>query len=87
DVLRLSGSFGVFETGTVELLSICKDGRVAAVESLGPVSPLLPCKVEARVPIVENLFRLTLRMRNRCGELLGTISNVRVKPAADVRKM
>lgn len=86
DGLHVSGSFGVFETGAVELLSLCKDGRVAAVESLGPVSPLLPCSVEARVPVVENLFRLSLRMRNRCGELLGTIADILVSPPADVRK-
>ena len=73
--LRVAASFGVFQAGSIELVSTGRDGRVAAVQPLGPVTPLAPCVLEATVPAAEDLFRLSLRARNRSGALLGTIAS------------
>ncbi|HEY6293418.1 MAG TPA: DUF4380 domain-containing protein [Terriglobia bacterium] len=82
DCFRVSASFGVFQTGTLELASICRDGRVLDIQPLGPVTPLLPCTVQNRVRADDGLFRLSLRMRNRSGELMGTIASARVDSTA-----
>jgi hypothetical protein len=76
--LRVAASFGVFQTGSVELVSLLKDGRVGGVQPLGSVTPLVPCRLETRIRADDGLFRLSLRMRNRSGELLGTISSVQL---------
>jgi len=78
DEFRVTASFGVFQQGTLELASIARDGRVIHVQPLGSVTPLVPCTVQTRLRAEEGLFRLSLRMRNRSGELLGTIANARV---------
>jgi Domain of unknown function (DUF4380) len=75
---RVTGSFGVFQIGTAELVGICKDGRMATVQTVGPVAPLVPCVLEHRFPAEDSLFRVSLRVRNRSGELLGTIAGARV---------
>jgi len=74
DSLRVTALLGVFQTGTLELVSICKNGGVISTEVLGPVTPLHPCRIDARIPQKENLYRLSLRMRNGSGELLGTLA-------------
>jgi hypothetical protein len=76
--LRVAASFGVFQAGSLELVSLRKDGRVAAVQPAGSVTPLAPCALDERIPAPEDLFRVSLRMRNRSGDLLGTIANARV---------
>jgi Domain of unknown function (DUF4380) len=76
--LRVTGAFGVFQNGTAELACIRKDGQVAALQTAGPVTPLAPCRVEALIPRLEALFRVSLRVRNRSGELLGTIASAQV---------
>jgi hypothetical protein len=75
---RVTASFGVFQTGSLELVDICRDGRVAAVRHLGTVSPLVPCALDCRIPAEDGVYRLSLRMRNRFGELLGTIASTPV---------
>ncbi len=76
--LRVAALFGVFQTGSLELVSLGRDGRVAAVQPAGRVTPRVPCALDERIPDEEGLFRVSLRMRNRSGDLLGTIANVRV---------
>ena len=74
DSLRVTSLLGVFQTGTLELASICKNGGVISTEILGPVTPLHPCRIDVRIPQKENLYRLSLRMRNESGELSGTLA-------------
>jgi len=76
--LRVAVSFGVFETGSLELVSFYRDGRVAAVQPVGCVTPLVPCTLNESIPAKDNLFRVGLRMRNRSGALLGTVANAQV---------
>ena len=74
----ISACYGVFQAGFVELVGICRDGRVAGVQPIGPVTPLVPCVLERSIPAQKELFRVSLRMKNRSGELLGTIGSARV---------
>jgi hypothetical protein len=75
---RVAASFGVFQTGSVELVGICRDGRVAGVQAVSRVTPLVPCVLEEYIPADEGLFRVSVRMRSPSGDLLGTIASAPV---------
>ncbi len=71
--LRLTGTFGVFRIGTLELVGVERSGKTGAVQSLGAVSPLRACTIDQRLPWEESLGRFSLRMRDVGGKLLGTV--------------
>jgi hypothetical protein len=69
----VTGSFGLLRAGKLELASISRSGRVNEVRTLGPATTLSPCKLECSIPFRPDLSRVSLRLRNSCGSLLGTL--------------
>jgi hypothetical protein len=78
--LRVAGSFGMFHSGSLELVSLLRSGRVHTVHALGTVSPLDPCVVNATVADARDLARVSLRLRDPDGALLGTIDEANIPP-------
>ncbi len=76
--LRVTGSFGVFHTGSLELVSLLRSAKVHATLQLGPISPLTPCVIDSTITDAPNLARLSLRTRDPRGMLLGTIDEADV---------
>lgn len=71
--LRVAGSFGVFRNGTLELVAVHRSGRPGAVRTIGPASPLKACAVDQSLPWEEDLARVSLRLRDPAGQLLGNV--------------
>ncbi len=71
--LRLTGAFGVFRNGSLELVAIERSGKTGASRNLGPVSPLKTCTIDQSMPWEEGVGRVSLRMRDPAGRLLGTV--------------
>jgi len=71
----VTGSFGLLRAGKLELASISRSGRVDEVRTLGPATPLSPCDLECSIPFRPDLSRISLRLRNSCGNLLGTLDS------------
>lgn len=44
----------------------------------GDSAPVVLCVLEDRIPAKEGLFRVSLRVRNRCGEVLGAVASARI---------
>lgn len=78
--LLATGSFGIFRTGQLELTSFHRNGTIHAVLPLGSVSPVEPCVVDATVADAHDLARLSLRLRDTDGALLGTIDEANAPP-------
>lgn len=78
--LHVTGSFGIFHTGRLELVSLLRSGKVRMVHPLGAVSPLEPCVVDATVPNARDLSRVSLRLRDPKGVLLGTVDQADISP-------
>jgi hypothetical protein len=71
--VRVTGSFGLWHLGFLEAVSILSNGKVRDVHILGPVTPLEACYVDCSVPWEQRLSRISLRLRDRSGNLLGTV--------------
>jgi hypothetical protein len=71
--LLVTGSFGVFHNGNLELVSLLRSGKVHNTHPLGTVSPLEPCVVNATIAGARDLSRISLRLRDSDGTLLGTV--------------
>jgi hypothetical protein len=80
DELRVTGSFGVFHAGNLELVSLLRSGRIHTVKPLGMVSPLEPCLVNATIAEARDLSRVSLRLRAPDGALLGTVDQAESHP-------
>ncbi len=78
--LCVTGSFGMFHAGHLELVSLLRSGKVHAILSLGNVSPTEPCVVNAMVADARDLARVSLRLRDPNGALLGTIDQADIPP-------
>jgi hypothetical protein len=78
--LRVTGSFGIFHIGHLELVSLLRSGKVHAVHPLGTVSPLEPCVVDATVADARDLSRVSLRLRAPDGALLGIVDQAEIPP-------
>jgi hypothetical protein len=78
--LRATGSFGIFHTGHLELVPLFRSGKVHTVHPLGTVSSLEPCVVNATLADARDLARVSLRLRNPDGALLGTIDQADIPP-------
>ncbi|MBZ5565323.1 MAG: DUF4380 domain-containing protein [Acidobacteriia bacterium] len=77
--LRLTGTFGVFRNGTLELVTVERSGKTGAVRSVGAVSPLKACTVDQRMPWGESVGRVSLRLRDAAGTLLGTVDECAIR--------
>jgi hypothetical protein len=78
--LHVTGAFGIFHCGRLDLVALLRNGKVHAVHPLGTVSPLEPCVVKATVPDVRDLARFSLRLSAPDGALLGTVDQANVPP-------
>jgi len=78
--LRVTGSFGIFHIGRLELVSLLRSGKVHTVQPLGTVSPLEPCVVNAPVADARDLARVSLRLRDQDGALLGSVDQADIPP-------
>lgn len=79
--LHATGSFGIFHTGQVELVSLTRDGKTSSVLPLGDVSALEPFILDAALADARGLARVSLRLRASDGALLGTIDQANVPPS------
>jgi hypothetical protein len=78
--LRVTGSFGIFHCGSLELVSRLRSGKINTVQPLGNVSPIKPCVINAIVTDHRDLARVSLRLRDTAGMLLGTVDQADVPP-------
>lgn len=78
--LQATGSFGIFRTGQLELVSLRRNGKIHAVLPLGSVSPIEPCVVDTVVADASDLARISLRLRAADGALLGTLDEAEIPP-------
>ena len=76
--LRVTGSFGSFHCGHLELVALLRNGNIHAVLPLSTVSPVEPCAVDATLMDARDLTRVSLRLRDSQGALLGTIDEANV---------
>jgi hypothetical protein len=77
--VRISGSFGLLRCGTLEIASILRNGKVEEVRELGAVTPLAACTIDSSLPFRPGLFRVSLRLRDSQGNLLGTLDSALVR--------
>jgi hypothetical protein len=75
---RASGTFGLFQCGSIEMVMIERAGKPLAIKSLGYAHPLEPCRIDEAVPASSNLGRVSIRLRTSSGALLGTIAEAQV---------
>lgn len=73
--VRVTGSFGIFLPGILEIVGIHRSGKTNFVHSIGPVGPLVPCSIDESIPMGNDLFRVALRLKSPDGKLLGAIDN------------
>jgi len=78
--LRVTGSFGIFHTGHLELVSLLRSGKVHTIHPLGTASPIEPCVINATVADARDLVRVSLRLRDPDGALLGTVDQADIPP-------
>ena len=76
--LRVTGSFGLFHFGRLELVTILRDGAVAEINPAGTASPFNACRIDQTIPVQEGAGRVSLRLRDKEGKLLGTISHANI---------
>lgn len=76
--LSITGSFGIFHAANLELVALLRNAKIQAVDQLGMTSPLEPCIVKATIADAPNLARVSLRLRDSAGRLLGTIDEAAV---------
>jgi hypothetical protein len=76
--VRMTGSFGLWQTGLLEAVNVLHNGKVHDVHILGPVTPLAACHIDCSVPWEQQLSRVSLRLRDKGGNLLGTVSEAEV---------
>jgi hypothetical protein len=69
----VTGSFGLWQVGLLEAVSVLANGKVRDVHILGPVTPLAACHVCCSLPWEQRLSRVSLRLRDKHGNLLGTV--------------
>lgn len=71
--VRVSGSFGLFRSGILEIVPIHRNSKPGSVHVVGPAGPLEACLIDESVPFESSLFRVALRLRDTEGKLLGTV--------------
>jgi len=73
--VQITGSFGLFQVGLLELAFLSSSGKVGGVQTLGSCNPLAPCQLDCLVPLEGGLDRIRLRLRGRSGSVLGTVDD------------
>ena len=73
---RVGGAYGLFYVGSLELVSIHRSGKALEIVPLGEVSPLAPCSVSRVISSPQGIARISARLRNTEGQLLGTVDEV-----------
>lgn len=71
--VRITGSFGLLRAGQLESVSVLQNGSVGGVDILGQVSPLTACVLDSSVPWDQGFSRVSLRLKDKSGKLLGTV--------------
>lgn len=71
--VRVRGSFGLFQSGILEIVPIHRSGETGPVHVVGPAGPLEACLIDESIPFENALFRVALRLKNAGGKLLGTV--------------
>lgn len=74
--LQVASAFGIFHAGSVELVSLHRNGKLMDTVPLGKFTPLEPCHVDKTISCQNGLGRLSLRLRDSAGRLMGTIDEV-----------
>lgn len=75
----VKGSFGIFQSGTLEIALVHRSGKNGPVHAVGPVKPSVACLIDESIPFEDELFRVALRLRNTEGKLLGTIDGAEIR--------
>jgi hypothetical protein len=73
--VRVTGSFGLFHVGLLELAGLPRNGKPAGVCPLGAFSPLAASHIDCIVPWEQDLKQITLRLRGGNGKLIGTVDD------------
>ncbi|HME00071.1 MAG TPA: DUF4380 domain-containing protein [Terriglobia bacterium] len=73
--VRITGSFGFFQVGLLELVCVFHSGKVGGVQTLGSCGPLAACQLDCSLPLEEGLNRIRLRLRGRSGSVLGIVDD------------
>ncbi|MGH9398092.1 MAG: DUF4380 domain-containing protein [Terriglobia bacterium] len=71
--LRVTGAYGLFQAGRVELTSFGRDGRLLDTLPLGDFTPLESCRIDQPIKNRDRLGKVSLRVRDSAGGLIGTI--------------
>lgn len=79
---RVTGTFGVFHQGTVDLLGLPQDAKTGKPVALGSyyVSPLEPIALDVEVTLSSAISTLAVVLRDSDGRDLGEIDRVAVPP-------
>ncbi|MGD1158033.1 MAG: hypothetical protein ABSA41_19710 [Terriglobia bacterium] len=76
--VRITGSFGLWHAAVLEAGSVLRDGKAGDVNILGPATALAACAIDRSVPFELRLWRVSLRLRDKSGNLLGTVDNAAI---------
>ncbi|MDE3178894.1 MAG: DUF4380 domain-containing protein [Acidobacteriota bacterium] len=71
--LHVTGAYGLFQAGSMELVSLDRSGHLLDTRPLGSFTPLQPCRVDQRIRTQDRLGKVRLRMRDSAGVLIDTI--------------
>jgi hypothetical protein len=76
--LRVTCGFGVFQQGSLELVTMDWDGNPDKTIPLGEVTPLEACCVDQRIPPAKGLGSIRLQLKDPARNFAGTIGECKV---------
>jgi hypothetical protein len=77
--VRVTGSFGVFQTGLLELDVVTADGRSLAAHQLGEVSPSSARQIDHRLVLPAKAVALKLFLKNSDGRMATELAEARLE--------
>ena len=77
---RIIGVFGLFQCGSLEVVTLDRSGRSLATKAFGDFTPLELCRVDQVVRNQPDLGRVSIRLRAAAGGLLGTVAEASFSP-------
>lgn len=76
---RLTGAFGVFHEGRLQLVFFDRASRVVGTFALGDVTPLCPLVLDESITLPEDAVRCSLRLLDQDNQWLGTLDHVQIR--------
>jgi len=74
--VRVTGAFGLFQAGSLEIALLDREGKPLDTLTLGNFTPLEPCRIDKRLNHCDGLGQLSIRLRDSAGRLVGTVAEV-----------